>query len=431
MVQNQIINYVLATKDYSLFVRNNLTADYFTNYADEYAFITEHFEKYGNTPDLATFLSKFTDFDILTVNESERYLVNTIREEYLYTRFVPVIQKAAELLKQDANTAAQYMQENMPLLQPHYDTPSIDIIHDTSRVQEFIERSKSNDKWCIPTGFEELDEVIGGWDTSEEFVVFFARTGQGKSWILTKTLQHAWKIGKNVGYISPEMSANKLAYRFDTLNNHFSNRGLLRGDTVEVPEAEYIEYTTQLKEHKNKFLVSTPVDFDKQITVSKLRKYIMINKLDMLAIDGITYLTDERYRRDDNKTTTLTNLSEDLMQLSCEMKIPILAVVQSNRNGAKEDGSATPELEDIRDSDGIAHNATKVISIRQKENNVILAIKKSRYGKVGDKLTYCWDINFGKFVWQADTDDSLSAERKLAQKQEFEAMYEPTGKIIF
>ena len=58
-------------------------------------------------------------------------------------------------------------------------------------------------------------------------VVLFARIGQGKSWILNKMLAHSWQIGYNVGLISPEMSAVKIGYRFDTLVNHFSNKNLV------------------------------------------------------------------------------------------------------------------------------------------------------------------------------------------------------------
>ena len=91
----------------------------------------------------------------------------------------------------------------------------------------FEDKSNNKDKWFIPTGFEELDDIIYGWQCGEEFVVIFARTGIGKSWVLVKTVQHAWEIGKNVGYVSPEMSADKIGYRFDTLVKHFSNKNLV------------------------------------------------------------------------------------------------------------------------------------------------------------------------------------------------------------
>lgn len=428
MVSLQILNRVISTKDISIITDNNLTIDYFLEYEDEYSFIKEHFDNYKNVPDTETFINRFPDFELLEVNESDRYLVDAIREEYLYSKSVPVIKKAAELLKSDSNEASRYLQSELVNLTPNYTTPYVDIIHSNSRVEMFEDKSNNKDKWFIPTGFEELDDIIYGWQCGEEFVVIFARTGIGKSWVLVKTVQHAWEIGKNVGYVSPEMSADKIGYRFDTLNNHFSNMALVRGDKSKVSIDEYKQYNEKLAEHNNSILVSTPMDFNKQVTVGKLRTFVQANNLDMLAIDGITYMTDERYKRGDNKTTSLTNISEDLMALSCELKIPILVVVQSNRGGTEKD---TPDLEDIRDSDGIAHNATKVISLNQKEEALVMKIKKNRDGKVGDKLTYLWDIDLGEFTWMPGDCDSATIERKEQKREEVKKEYKEKRKVVF
>ena len=428
MVSLQILNKIISTKDISIIIDNNLTIDYFLEYEDEYSFIKEHFDNYKNVPDTETFINKFPDFELLEVNESDRYLVDAIREEYLYSKSVPVIKKAAELLKSDSNEASRYLQSELVNLTPNYTTPYVDIIHSNSRVEMFEDKSNNKDKWFIPTGFEELDDIIYGWQCGEEFVVIFARTGIGKSWVLVKTVQHAWEIGKNVGYISPEMSADKIGYRFDTLNNHFSNMALVRGDKSKVSIDEYRQYNEKLAEHNNRILVSTPMDFNKQVTVGKLRTFVQANNLDMLAIDGITYMTDERYKRGDNKTTSLTNISEDLMELSCELKIPILVVVQSNRGGTEKD---TPDLEDIRDSDGIAHNATKVISLNQKEEALVMKIKKNRDGKIGDKLTYLWDIDLGEFTWMPGDCDSATIERKEQKREEVKKEYKEKRKVVF
>lgn len=415
MVASQIINYVLSSKDFSIFTNNNITRDYMFGFESEFDYIKSHLEQYGNIPDTATFLSKFPDFELLDVTETERYMVDTIREEYLYAQSVPVLQKAAELLKTDANSAAQYMLNEIQHLQPNYDTEGIDIVHDLSRKQEFENFQSNKDKLLLTTGFEELDtELGGGWDTKEEFVVFFARTNMGKSWIILKTATHACQIGKNVGFVSPEMSATKLAYRFDTLWKGFSNMALNRGDTNTIPLEEYQNYLNELSGRSNSFVVATPRDFNRDITVGKLRSFVKNHNLDVLLVDGITYLKDERAKRGDNKTTTLTNISEDLMDLTCELGIPIFVVVQSNRNGVKEDDNDTPELTDIRDSDGIAQNATKVISIKQKDGSLIMDVKKNRYGRVGGKLAYVWDIDIGNFEF---IPNGLSSSKEVKREE--------------
>ena len=429
MVALQLINKILSTGDISLLKDNAITPEHFLDYKKEIDYILDHYNAYGNVPDVPTFLDNFRGFTINEVKESDRYLVDKIREEYLYSEMVPVLQKAADMLRTDANEASRYISEKAQELIPQYTTPSVDITNDLTRVEEFKNRSEDENGFCIPTGFQELDSAISGWETKEEFVVFVARTNQGKSWILLKSIEHAWKIGKNVGFISPEMSASRLGYRFDTLVTNFSNRSLMSGDTSDLSVDDYKSYADSLKNVGGKFLVSTPKDFNKQITVTKLRSYIQNNKLDILAIDGITYLSDERFKKGDSKTITLTNISEDLMQLSNECEVPILVVVQSNRGGVKEGENDTPELEDIRDSDGISHNATKVISLKQKESAIVMTVKKNRYGRVGDAFTYWWNIDKGEFEWMADKNDSVPKKERDLRKEELKSNY--NSSILF
>ena len=413
MVSLQIISKILATKDSSILEDNLLTRDYFVGYENEYDFLVQHEKDYGDVPDKATFLSKFPDVELVEVTESDKYLVDTIREEYLYYKSVPVVQKIAELLKTDSNAAAEYMIHAVKELQPTYRLGGTDIISQAEeRYKQFIDRKENQDEWFFTTGFEELDDLIHGIQREEELFVIFARTNQGKSWVLEKICTHIWEIGFNVGYISPEMGANSVGYRFDTLHQNFSNRGLMWGKD-DIDEEEYLKYINTLKTTKNQFVVATPVDFDRKITITKLRNWVKENKLDILAIDGIKYLSDERYKRGDNLTTSLTNISEDLMALSIELHVPVLVVVQSNRSGVvAEDEDETPDLESIRDSDGISHNASKVLSLRQTKDGVLkMGIKKSRFGSVGGKLNYQWDIDTGEFVHIPAEDDAEPVER--------------------
>ena len=419
MIQLQVISKILKDGNNSIVEDNMLTKDYFVGYEDEFQFIEDHYSKYGNVPDIATFLAKFPDIDLVDVSETPKYLVNTLREEYLYYKSVPVVKKIAELLKEDSNTAVEYMLTALKELEPNYDLGGTDIIAQAEdRYDKFMERKDHQAEWFFTTGFEELDDLIHGIQREEELFVIFARTNQGKSWVLEKMCTHVWELGFNVGYISPEMSADSIGYRFDTLYKNFSNRGLMWAKSDDVDSESYKEYVKSLTNVKNKFIVATPIDFDKRITVTKLKNWIKQYKLNLIAIDGITYISDERAKRNENKTTTLTNISEDLMSLSMELKVPVLVVVQANRTGvAEDDTSGVPELESIRDSDGIAHNASKVLSIRQTKENVLkMEVKKQRFGSVGGKINYQWSINSGEFRYLADYSDAVPTDEKRERK---------------
>ena len=169
MVALQILSKILATKDISILEDNLLTIEYFVGYQDEYSFIVDHVKQYGYVPDKATFLSKFPDLDLVEVSESDRYLVDTIREEYLYYKSVPVVQKIAELLKTDANAAAEYMVQAMKELEPNYRLSGTDIVADASeRYDQFLARKEHQEKWFFTSGFEELDDLIHGIQREEE-----------------------------------------------------------------------------------------------------------------------------------------------------------------------------------------------------------------------------------------------------------------------
>lgn len=412
MVVLQILNKVIRTSDMSLIIDNNLTREMFLGYENEFDFIQNHFEKYNQVPDKETFLNEFQDFDLLDVQESNKFLLDKLNEEWLYYKTVPVVQKVAELLKSNSDTAVEYLLEQIPNLTSIQQNEGIDIIKNANmRYNVYKEKLGGLNTKYITTGFEELDTIFKGFAMGEELVVLFARIGQGKSWILSKMLSHAWQLGLNVGMVSPEMSATKIGYRFDTLTNNFNNKNLVWG----YEESEYGDYIEDLQNKENKFIVTIPQDFNKKITISKLRNFCLKNKINILGIDGITYLTDERYKKGDNRTTMLTNISEDLMSLSIELGIPILVVVQSNRGGVKtEDDNEAPDLENIKDSDGIAANATKVVAIRQKasEGTLQLCVRKHRDGKTGQTLLYNCDFNTGRFQYIPSRDDGLNPERR-------------------
>ena len=173
MVELQILNRILKEKSLRILKENDITEDYFIQYKDEYDYIIKHLNEYGNVPDTETFLSKFNDFDIINVLESDQYLVDTFREEYLYNQSVPLMQKMAELLQTDSYKAFEYLKSNIDNVKVVEKIKGIDIIKDAkSRLEEWKETKENKDTRFIPSGFQELDEELGGWHKGEELVVY-------------------------------------------------------------------------------------------------------------------------------------------------------------------------------------------------------------------------------------------------------------------
>lgn len=406
MVELQLVNRVLKNKSTSILTLNSIGPEYFTEYLEEYTFIIEHEREYGTVPDKETFVAKFPDFPLIEVSEPDKYLIDTINEEHLYNQTVPVVQKMAELLNTDSQAAVEYLLSSLPSLQVRSAIMGTDIISQArKRYEEWRAMKEDRDQFVMGTGFDQLDDVVGGWHRGEELGVIFGRTGKGKSWVLIKSLQHAHRLGFRAGLIEPEMSDSKTGYRFDTLQGHLSNAALVRGEDADG----YEEYISKLEQEKTPFFVVHPKEFHRKITVSKLRSFCLTNNIDILGIDGISYMTDERAVRGDNRSTQLTNISEDLMDLSIELGIPILVVCQANRGGATENN---PGLENIRDSDGIAFNASVVISINQKDDHTDLYIEKNRNGITGSKLMYMWDIDKGIFTYIENDEEEHTSRQQ-------------------
>lgn len=423
----QVLTRIVDGKDYSFIEDNNLTSNMFDAYSDVFDFIVDHYNQYKVIPEDTTIQQKFPEIEFVEVTESDEYLLDALRSENVSNRLQSIFRHANEVASKDGSFATlEYLKDAITHIEIENRIASTEIISSfNDRLQHSTDVTLNHADWFIPTGFNELDNDINGFQRGDELVVLYARTNQGKSWISEKIATYMAEIGFRVGYFSPEMGELDIGYRFDTLHGHISNNAMRLGREEDDFSLEsYKEYGDTLSELTGKLFVTRPKTFNRKVTVSKLRQWIKSDKLDALFIDGITYLTDERFKRGDSKTISLTNISEDLMELSAELKLPIIVVVQANRGGVVDKNSLdTPELENIRDSDGIAQNASIVYAIRQVktgggETFLIFDNKKMRGGEVGKSYKYRWDINYGKFVAVADNEIQLNQDTDEAPVRE-------------
>lgn len=430
IVTLQAINKLLTTKDFSFVTYNGLDESFFHPYEQEFEFIKDHYDKYKQVPDAETFIENFPEFQLFECTESDKYLLDKLNEERLYNQAVPIIQKSADILRGNSEDAVEYLVGQLPTLNRQIGVKTTNIITQAQQRYDAYQKKLNGkeNEFYITTGFREMDDVIHGFSRGEELVVLFARTNQGKSWVLTKMLTHSWQIGMNVGFISPEMSADKIGYRFDTIYKHFSNSALDWGKECDG----YRDYIDELSLHTNGFYVSTPMDFGNEITVNKLKTFVEVNHIDVLGIDGISYIIDKRKNKFDNRQAELTHISEDLFALSLELKIPIIIVVQANRTAVTENKGVLG-LESIRDADGIGYNASKVIAIRQKSDEEILELRvlKNRNGSVNGKFLYHWLPNTGDFEYIPSDDDGVSGEEREKRIKQNEDKFGGSKKVVF
>lgn len=414
MIQEQFLNKLLNTKDSSLLTLNNIDSRYFSEYVKEFNFIKNHLDKYGVIPDVETFKSNFPDFELIDVREVDSYLIEELFQDYKTRSMVSVLNSVREdLLAGDTQKALdKYLKESEKINASGIALKCVDLFRDTTRYEEYVERVSNPNKYYISTGFKELDMILGGIEREEELGVIVARTNIGKSFITAKIALSAAMQGLNVGFYSGEMSERKVGYRMDTLLSHISNGSLIHGNAN--VEDEYKNYIENLSAYKGSFKVLTPAMINGPASVSTLRAFIEKEKLDILFIDQLSLMEDDRHAK--NPVEKAANISKDLKNLQVLKKIPIISVSQQNRT-KNDEGADKIDTTQLAQSDRIAQDATLILGItRDKKDDTLLTIHivKSRdSGGVGSKITYKVDLNRGIFNYIPDEKDGIKGQTSV------------------
>lgn len=424
MIEQSLICKVLDAPDLEILNANGVIADMFLTCRDEIDFIINHYNTYKQMPDKITFLGRFTDFQMLEVTESVDYLVYKLKEAYTYTKIVPLIEDTAKVVKEDSIKAIKYLKEELEKLEKAVpvsrNKDGYDIVANAQdRLAEYKKRCEVKGLIGIPTGIDKLDELTNGWMWGEELVVVTGRTNVGKTWIGEYFAVVAWNLGYKILMYSGEMSKEMVGFRFDTLNKHFSNMGLLNGahslgekrgtDGGKYLQEDYENYIHSLSQ-KSGFIVVTPDDFEgRKPNADELKSLAIKHNADMIVVDQLSLMSDKR--RADTPRIAYNNISEDLFLVSKELKKPILLMAQANREAVKNRKKGeSPELHDLAESDGVGQNATRVLSLSVIDGTLKISIKKNRYGMNNKEVLMIWDINTGYLDPLIKKEDNPEAE---------------------
>lgn len=301
------------------------------------------------------------------------------------------VEESLAVLKQAAEESTEFISLN-----------AVDLMHDSTRFEAYVDKIDNLDKYFITTGFKELDAIFGGWDVNEDVATIVARNGVGKSWILNKCASAAALSGKRVGLYSGEMGEDAVGYRIDTLVGHISNGALVHGGAS--IKAEYKKFLETLNaECKGNLFVLTPKQIRGKATVSALRAFVEKYKLDILFIDQHSLLEDERGGKTD--VAVASNISTDIKMLQSVKRIPIICVAQQNREKV-ENGFSTTQ---IARADKIAQDSSIIIFLERKDDLMRLHVEKSRQTGAGQILSYRIDLNRGIFEYVPGENDALAS----------------------
>lgn len=386
------LNLWVDSQDPAFIVKNKLDASHFMLLGYMYEYVSNFANTYKKLPTHQTLSIEFEDYKQVEKPEPISYIVTSLNEKKIYTQFRPVLTKQVELMGEGKTIESmQAMRLSIDKLLAENSVGGSSVYSWTQdaleRYERLLDKQNNPDSKGIPTGINGLDELTGGW-FQEDLIALQARTNSGKSLIGAHFVFNAWKHVKLLGLNQPvvlfstEMPAYEVAYRLDTMKGHFSNTALSQGKLKELDL--YKEFLEELKSGKNNLMIfDIESNNGKPFNQNDVIRVMQSENPYFCCIDLITDLVDINGERDIRKK--IVNVTLDVRAANLATKTPTLIVAQSTRESGKnmkKDKNATPDLEDVGESDILVTKPTKVISLRMIDDNMFkMTLKKARGSK--------------------------------------------------
>lgn len=182
----------------------------------------------------------------------------------------------------------------------------------------------------IMSGFQTLDRVTGGQQPGE-FWVIEGWAKAGKSMFLLNYGYNAWVFGKNILYISAELSEIQVARRFDSLSSEVPYNHLKFGALTPENEQYYYKYLDDLKQKKNYFHIVFEAGCSLLNVKQKIKDLTQKAKPDLVIIDYLGICTP--VKKYTTRAEEVGGIAWEMANLAKREKIPIITAHQKNRQG--------------------------------------------------------------------------------------------------
>jgi replicative DNA helicase len=237
----------------------------------------------------------------------------------------------------------------------------------------------------LPTGFKQMDSMLAGMQDSN-LLILAARPGVGKTAFLLNIARHVAVEEKLPTVIfSLEMSKEELVDRL------LVRQGLIDAWKLKTGQLSDDDFTS-LSEAMG-ILAEAPLYIDDTpgLTVTELRtkaRRLQSDKgIKFVVVDYLQLM--HGYTRD-NRVQEVSEISQGLKNLARELKLPVIAAAQLNRQMESRGGK--PRLSDLRESGSIEQDADVVMFLHREDEEikeiVTCAIEKHRNGPTGQFNLY-------------------------------------------
>ena len=220
----------------------------------------------------------------------------------------------------------------------------------------------------IPTGFRDLDNILTGLQESN-LIILASRPGIGKtSWLLNVALHVAVKESLPVGIFSLEMSQEELGDRLLVMQAGIDSWKLKTGK-LEDPDFDKLQEAMGVLAEAPIYIDDTPGLSIMEMR-TKARRLQLEKGLKLLFVDYLQLMDSGRHY--DNRVQEVSIVSQALKNLARELKVPVLAASQLNRQ-VESRGTKEPQLADLRESGSIEQDADLVMFLYRPEETKDLA----------------------------------------------------------
>ena len=238
----------------------------------------------------------------------------------------------------------------------------------------------------VATGFPDLDDLTSGLQAGE-FLILAARPSMGKTTLALNILAHVgMKLREPAVIFSLEMSREQLARNMLCAHARMDSHRLRRGRLNQNELAALPMHVGALSEAPI-FIDDTPGLHTYELR-SKVRRLKASKGCRLVIVD---YLQLMQGPTAENRQVEISNISRSLKGLAREMRIPILAVAQLNRQAELRPGDKRPRMADLRESGSLEQDADVVMLLHRQsyytgeedDMSAELIIAKQRNGPTG------------------------------------------------
>jgi replicative DNA helicase len=408
LIESQLLSKVLDEKNFFVTRKYNLTENDFGVQRPAYEFVRDYVKEYGETPDYRTVVSKFPKFEYQPeVSDTFPYLCLTLKGHVVKRQSFELLQKeAGEKFKtMNGRDYINWLANEVVAIQNVANASSstgTNIANNGAERKEWYNDNKEKRSFTfIPTPYESLTKWLGGGFELGDYILLMAFTNRGKSWIASHIGQTAWRNKFGVLHYSPELSKKQQTYRFETLDGHYNNVDLRRGQLEN--EEEYFKYLETFDEtNDTPYIIKTMEDLPEGLSCEVIEADLQANpNVKMVIIDGFNLMM---HGKGNNLRNNMSTTSRRLRQIFGRYEVAGLVVHQTNASSEKENSEEDddglrivkpPKLTDYSETNAVTQDCATGLTFDQHDGVGKIAIEKAREPSVGEVLTLNCNFNYG------------------------------------